>query len=117
MKLYRLCTLIAICLLLTACAPQAEFDIRGDWEYTMTAANGNIHDLGVITFSGQPTKGTYRQVNIYQVEYEGDYTVSGATLTLAEPETWVGEVAADAISGTWTHADGISGVFVATRRP
>lgn len=105
-------------LLLSACAsPGADFDIRGEWSYTMTASDGNTYDNGTITFSGEPTQGTYHQVNVYQVEYEGDFSVLGTDLTLTGDETWEGTIVdANTLSGTWTHPDGASGTFTASRK-
>jgi hypothetical protein len=103
--------------LCSACASKApEFDIRGEWTYTMTATDGNTYDNGIITFSGDPSQGTYRQVNIYQVEYEGDFTAKGSDLVLTGDETWAGTIVdANNLSGTWSHADGASGTFTAVR--
>ena len=75
-------------LLLNACVPKADFDIRGDWKYTTTTTDNNMYDTGIITFSGQPTKGTYLEVNIYQVKYEGEFTVNGKAPKLIGGETW-----------------------------
>lgn len=109
--------LAASLFLLASCAPQADFDIRGEWEYTMTASDGNTYDAGSMTFEGQPAKGRYLQVNIYEVEYDGEFTVSGTALKLTGYETWEGVMAdANTIEGTWSHDDGFSGVFIATRK-
>lgn len=104
-------------LLCSACATgDPEIDIRGEWSYTMTATDGNTYDSGTITFGGEPTQGTYRQVNIYEVEYEGDFTVNGSDLVLTGDETWEGTIVdANNLSGTWSHADGVSGIFTAVR--
>ncbi len=91
--------LLAACLLLTGCfstpenTSQPAFDIRGEWEYTMTASDGNTYDVGTMTFQGKPAMGTYTQVNIYDVEYEGEFTVSGNLLQLTGYETWQGAIA------------------------
>ena len=109
--------LTLIVLLCSACAEQEpEFDIRGEWGYTMTATDGNTYDNGTITFSGEPTKGTYRQVNVYQVEYEGEFNVNDTELVLTGDETWQGTIVdANNLSGTWSHVDGVSGTFTASR--
>lgn len=105
------------CLLLAGCAPQADFDIRGEWDYTMTSDDGNTYDAGTITFSGQPARGTYLQFNFYQIEYDGGYTVNGADLELTGHETWQGTITdANSMSGSWSHEDGATGVFSATRK-
>ena len=118
MNLYRIIvTLLLSALLFSACATnEPDFDIRGDWTYTMTSTDGNTYDNGTITFSGEPAQGTYRQVNIYQVEYEGDFTVNGGDLVLTGDETWEGTIVdANNLSGAWSHADGASGKFAAVR--
>ena len=108
---------VALLLLVCACAPKSSFDIRGEWEYTMGAVDGNTYDTGTIIFSGDPDKGTYRQTNIYQVVYKGEYAVSGTTLQLTGDETWIGTlVNANSISGTWNHSDSTSGTFTAKRK-
>jgi hypothetical protein len=81
----------------------------------MITTDGNTYDVGTITFSGEPEKGTYHEVNIYQVEYDGEYTVNGSNLKLTGYESWdatlVGE---NAIGGSWSHDDA-SGTFTANR--
>jgi hypothetical protein len=70
MKIRHINFILLFCaLLFSACSSkEPNFDIRGEWTYTMTSTDGNIYDNGTIAFSGEPTHGTYRQVNIYQVE-------------------------------------------------
>ena len=110
-------TLIILGLLLAACAPGADYDIRGDWDYTMTASDGNTYDAGSITFSGEPVQGTYLETNIYQVEYEGEFRVNGASLQLTSDETWEGTIQDEnTITGTWSHTNGAAGTFTATRK-
>ena len=105
-----------ICILLTACAPKAEIDIRGEWQYTMIDSFGNTYDSGTITFSGTPEKGTYLQINIYDVAYEGAFTVKGSDIQLSGYETWSGKVSeANSINGSWEHEDGANGTFQANR--
>lgn len=97
--------------------PGPDFDIRGEWEYTMTDTGGNTYDVGVITFSGEPARGTFLEVNIYQVEYAGEFVLQGTALTLTDGETWRGVVMdANTIEGTWKHDDGASGTFTASRK-
>ncbi len=52
-------TLLLVVLLLSACQPPAEYDVRGTWDYVMTGTDGNTYDAGTITFSGEPDRGTY----------------------------------------------------------
>ena len=118
MKLHRIFFTLLLCALIcSACAAkEPDFDIRGEWTYTMTSTDGNTYDNGIITFSGEPAQGAYRQVNIYQVEYEGEFTVNGTELTLTGDETWQGTIEdSNNLKGIWHHADGASGTFVASR--
>jgi hypothetical protein len=82
----------------------------------MVTMNGNTYDTGTIVFSGQPEKGTYLETNIYEVEYDGEFTVAGSALTLTGDETWQGKITQTAINGTWMHDDGESGTFNAVRK-
>lgn len=110
-------SLLFILLFVTGCAPKADFDIRGEWAYTMTTTNGNTYDNGVITFSGDAAQGTFTEINIYKVEYKGKFLVNGVTLTLTGDETWGGTLTdANNITGTWKHDDGASGTFTAMRK-
>lgn len=100
-----------------SCSPQADFDIRGEWAYTMTDSNNNTYDAGTIVFEGQAAQGSYRETNIYEIEYEGEFSLKRATLKLTGDETWQGTVTdADTMTGTWQHADGANGTFTATRK-
>jgi hypothetical protein len=105
-------------LLLAGCAPKAEFDIRGDWNYTLIAADGSVYDTGAITFSGKDAAaGTYVEINIYQVEYKGEFTMKGKDLQLTGDEPWKCTVMdANNFSGTWKHNDGVSGTLIAIRK-
>jgi len=97
--------------------PQVVFDICGAWEYTMTANNGNTYDAGIMTFEGEPAKGKYLQVNIYQVEYQGEYAVNGQALKLTGQETWQGTIEnVNTITGVWCREAGANGTFVARRK-
>jgi hypothetical protein len=109
--------LVACLFLLVSCVHQADFDIRGEWEYTMITTDGNTYDMGTITFEGEPAQGTYLEINIYQVEYKGEFTVRGTVLKLIGDETWAGTISdAKTLSGTWSHTDGASGTFTAKRK-
>jgi hypothetical protein len=44
---YFFTLIIVPLLILNACAPKVNFDIRGDWEYTMTTTNGKALNLKV----------------------------------------------------------------------
>lgn len=119
MKFFRI-FLIAFILMISACAPKADYDIRDTWDYTLTDLEGNTYDAGLITFSGAPAKGTHLEINIYQVEYEGTYTVKGSTVEVVidANETWQGTVTGEnTMSGTWQGAQGASGTWTAARQP
>lgn len=99
----------ALCII-TACTPEADYDVRGTWTYTMLAPNGDTYDTGVITFRGKPSRGVYEQRNIYDVDYEGEYMVKGTTITLSGDETWQGAITGpNQMSGTWVHEDETGG--------
>ena len=108
---------LLVLLSLSACAPKADFDIRGSWDYTMTDESGNQYDIGTISFYGSDTKGNYTQLNIYDVEYIGEYTVSGSELKLSGYENWLATLDSETImSVTLQHDDGAQGTFEATKR-
>jgi hypothetical protein len=107
---------LSLALILAACQTPSDHDIRGAWQYTLIANDGNVYDSGTITFSGSPARGTYLQLNIYEIEYDGEYQVSGANVSLSGSETWQGAfVDANQITGTWQHENGYSGTFSAVR--
>ena len=109
-------SLIAL-FMLAACQPAAKYDIRGEWEYTMTTTDGNTYDTGTITFDGDAAKGTYLEINFYQVEYKGEFTVNGTALKLNGDETCDGTVTdANTLNGAWSHTNGASGTFTARRK-
>jgi hypothetical protein len=83
----------------------------------MIDSNDNTYDMGTIIFSGSPTTGTYTELNIYQIEYNGEYQVSGGSLNLTGDEDWQGTIKdANTMSGTWQHDDGFSGTWTALRQ-
>ena len=94
------------------------YDIRGTWEYTMAVSDGNTFDSGTITFSGSPEEGTYLEINIYEVDYDGEYQVDGISLTLSGDENWQGTIEdASNMNGTWEHLDeDFSGTWTAVRQ-
>lgn len=109
--------LILIAVLCVACGGKADYDIRGTWEYTMVLEDGNTYDTGTITFSGEPGKGTYLQVNIYTVEYAGEYTVKGTVIELSGDEMWQGALtSATEMAGTWLHEGEASGTWTAVKQ-
>jgi hypothetical protein len=93
----------AAMIILTACSPKADYDVRGTWTYTILAPNGDTFDTGAITFRGE-------QRNIYNVDYEGEYTVKGAAIALTGDEVWQGTVTGpNQMGGTWVHEDETDG--------
>ncbi|MBI3158795.1 MAG: hypothetical protein HYZ26_04240 [Chloroflexi bacterium] len=124
----RIALLAALALLLAACgggaagapavpADAPAFDITGEWAYEMYAADGNQWDAGTITFSGSASSGTYTQINIYAIEYSGEYAVGGSTLQLSGYLNWQGAFGdADTLTGTWVDdQNDQTGTFSATR--
>jgi len=107
---------VVLMALLVSCAPQADYDLTGTWDYTMIDTDGNTYDDGTITFSGSPTSGTYLEVNIYEVEYNGDYRVKDSEVVLTGDEVWQGSFSdADHMRGVWQHDDGFEGEWTAVR--
>ncbi len=93
------------------------YDIRGTWEYTMLAQDGNTYDAGTITFEGTPSKGTYTQLNIYDIDYEGEYMVKGTTVKVTGDESWQGTITnAIQMNGTWSHRSEDSGTWSAVKQ-
>ena len=83
----------------------------------MTDESGNQYDIGTISFDGSDTKGTYTQINIYNVEYVGNYTVSGIEIKLTGYENrQVTLKSATMMSGTWQPDDGAKSTFEAGKR-
>jgi hypothetical protein len=105
-----------IVVLCTACGGKADYDIQGTWDYTMVLEDGNTYDQGTITFTGETTTGTYLQVNIYTVEYAGEYTVKGTVLKLTGDEVWQGTLtSAVEMAGTWVHEGEARGTWTAVK--
>lgn len=112
----KMVVLMLIMLMLAGCAPKPEYDVRGSWQYTILDADGNFYDSGSITFSGEPGKGTWTQVNYYEYEYEGEFSVRGEKVSLTGDETWQGTLLdMNAMSGTCKLADGGTGSWSALR--
>lgn len=108
---------VFVVVLCTACSAKADYDVRGTWSYTMFTPEGNTYDTGMITFTGKPAKGTYLQVNIYEVEYEGAYTVEGTKIVLTGDESWEGTLmSATEMWGFWSHDEEANGAWAADRQ-
>lgn len=119
MRKWVMITLVVtvVLVMVTACGPKADHDIRGTWDYTMLFDDGNTYDEGAITFTGSPEKGTYLQSNIYDVEYEGTYTVNGAEIKVSGDESWQGILnSATQMGGTWVHEGEASGTWEAVKQ-
>jgi hypothetical protein len=87
----------------------AAHNIVGEWEYTLTASDGNVYDNGTIEFTGDPNQGNWTLLNFYKIEYSGTYTVNGNTISLVGDENRDGSfVDATHITGQWQNdeADG-----------
>jgi hypothetical protein len=94
----------------------AMYDITGEWEYTLTTPDGNVYDDGTIEFRGTPNQGDWTQLNFYNIEYTGTYTVSGDALSLAGDATWQGHfVDAAHLSGSWQNNEA-SGEWTAIKK-
>jgi hypothetical protein len=115
-KIIFMLVVLAAIFILSSCHPQPNFGIRGDWNYIMTEENDNTY-TGTIRFDGNTIKGTYPQVNIYEIEYEGEYVIKKNNITLGEDESWDGVFANENnISGTWQQDAEAKGSFEAIRK-
>lgn len=99
----------------------SQYSILGAWTYTMMAESEGDpyeYDSGTITFAGNQNSGTYTQLNFYDIEYTGDYTVSGDQVTITGAQTWTGTFTdATHLSGTWEAADhSAEGTWTATKQ-
>ncbi|TAK11391.1 MAG: hypothetical protein EPO32_12245 [Anaerolineae bacterium] len=103
----------------TVPADAPAFDVTGEWAYEMIAADGNVWDNGTITFKGSASSGAYNQINVYEIEYTGEYTAGGNALQLTGYLNWQGTFSdADTLSGTWVDdQNDQTGTFTATRNP
>ena len=103
----------------TLSAPQ--YSILGTWNYTLTAeleGSSYEYDSGTIAFAGTATDGTFTQINFYELEYQGTYTVDGKNVTITGSQIWAG-VFSDMtnMSGTWNSVEGKeSGTWTATKQ-
>ena len=122
----RTLILLSLCaLLLSGCggapaapAPGGTFDPRGAWQYVLTADNGNTYDAGTITFRGEAAAGSYVQINIYNVEYEGEYSFRDGVFSLQGDQVWSGAfIDSEHMRGSFESSDGVRGVWEATRQP
>ena len=119
MKKAFLLLVLLISILLVGCGGEpsepALYDITGTWTYTLLSSEGNTYDAGTITFTGKPESGTFTEINLYDIEYEGEYTVNGAAVTVTNGETWEGTFTdSDHIEGDWENEEA-SGTFTLVR--
>lgn len=92
------------------------YNILGEWEYTLIATDGNTYDSGTITFAGASDQGTWTQLNFYEVEYTGTFTVSGNAIRLTGDATWQGQITdASHMNGTWQNNEA-SGEWTAVKK-
>jgi uncharacterized lipoprotein NlpE involved in copper resistance len=95
---------------------QTAFNILGEWEYTLIATDGNTYDNGTITFKGDASRGTWTQLNFYEIEYSGTFTVKGNVITLAGDGIWQGNITdASHMSGEWQNNEA-SGEWTAVKK-
>jgi len=92
------------------------YNIAGNWEYTLTASDGNVYDNGTIEFTGTPNQGNWTLQNFYDIEYSGTYTVSGNTVSLVGDEVRQGSFVDDThITGEWENEEA-NGEWTAVRK-
>lgn len=96
-------------------APPA-YNILGEWEYTLIAADGNTYDSGKIIFTGESNQGSWTQLNFYEVEYRGTFTVNGSAINLTGDGIWQGQISdASHMNGTWENNE-TSGKWTAIKK-
>ena len=122
-KIRSLLVLIAL-LSITGCTAEpaknteipAAYDILGKWEYALTTPDGNVYDNGTMEFTGTLNQGNWTQLNFYNIEYDGTYTVTGDAISLAGDETWQGHfVDSTHMSGQWKNNEA-SGEWTAVKK-
>jgi len=116
--------LIVSAILLAGCGVQTAvstevppvYNILGEWEYTLTATDGNTYDSGKITFTGTSNQGKWTQLNFYEIEYSGTFTVTGDLVSLTGDGIWQGNITdASHMNGTWQNNEA-SGKWTAVKR-
>jgi hypothetical protein len=116
--------LIVSAVLLAGCGVQTAvstaippvYNILGEWEYTLTATDGNTYDNGKITFTGTSSQGNWTLLNFYEVEYKGAFTVNGDAINLTGDGTWQGQITDDShMNGTWQNNEA-SGKWTAVKK-
>lgn len=123
MKKVSFLMVLIVLLSVVGCSSKSEtntespaFNIVGHWEYTLTTANGNIFDDGTIEFTGDPSEGSWTQLNFYEYEYKGTYIVSGESISLAGDENWTGRLVDERhMTGEWQNNDA-SGEWTAVKK-
>ncbi|MBI3168595.1 MAG: hypothetical protein HYZ22_08965 [Chloroflexi bacterium] len=121
-KIRPLLVLIAL-LSIASCTAQpakntepAAYDILGKWEYTLTTPDGNEYDNGTMEFTGTSDQGNWTQLNFYNVEYTGTYSVTGDAISLVGDATWQGHfVDTTHMSGEWQNNEA-SGEWTAVKK-
>lgn len=123
MKKFNSLLVLIVLLSVVGCGSKPEtnveaptYNIVGSWEYTLTTQNANIYDDGTMEFTGDAMQGNWTQLNFYEIEYEGTYTVSGDTISLAGDENWTGRIVDEThMTGEWQNNDA-SGEWTAVRK-
>ena len=122
----RIKSLLALIVLLTVVGCTAKpdkntgippaYNIVGEWEYTLTTPDGNVYDDGTMDFTGDASQGNWTQLNFYEIKYEGTYTVSGDTISLAGDENWKGQLVDEThMTGQWQNNES-SGEWTAVKK-
>ncbi len=110
-------TLAALLLIaiFAGCDQSAEYDIRGTWDYVQYHMETVVYDNGTISFSGDPSGGTWTLYNLYDVEYIGTYHVNNTKVVLEGEEQWIGNFMDEThMEGSWQGEDD-SGTWTATK--
>jgi hypothetical protein len=101
MKIANLSIITNTDITLTAVRETSHGKIRG---FTFT---GTRIRCGSITFTGSSAQGSASLVSVYDIEYQGEYSVSGSNISVQLDQVWTGWFFADErMAGTWMDSDG-----------
>lgn len=116
-KFIFLLVVLAAIFILSSCLPVGNYDIRGNLDDVMTAANGDACDTGIIPFEGVPSRGRYARINNNQIKYDGENKVRSSSINFSSYEKWAGTFFnADTIRDTRYHDDEAQVTFEAIRK-
>ena len=98
-----------------------QYSVLGTWTYTLFAESEGASyefDSGTITFEGTETGGTCTQIDFYELDYHGDYTVNGENVSFTASHIWTGAFTdATHMNGTWNSVDSADvGTWIATKQ-